>query len=67
MDPGITGGKGGVGGKQPLWLTQNKKSEASLFALLENNHKEWLERIENGYFDGADEEALKSILSEMQV
>ena len=41
--------------------------EASLFALLENNHKEWLDRIENGYFDGADEEALKSILSEMQV
>ena len=27
MDLGITGGKGGVGGKQPLWLTQNKKSK----------------------------------------
>ncbi len=41
--------------------------EAALFALLENNHQAWLERIENGFFDGADEEALKSILSEMQV
>jgi F-type H+-transporting ATPase subunit alpha len=41
--------------------------EKSLFALLENNHSAWLERIENGFFDKDDEEALKSILSEMQV
>ena len=41
--------------------------EAALFALLENNHTGWLERIENGYFDKDDEEKLKSILTEMQV
>ncbi len=41
--------------------------EAGLFALLENKYGSWLERIEAGYYDEADEEALKSILAEMQV
>ena len=41
--------------------------EAGLFALLENKYGSWLERIETGYYDEADEEALKSILAEMQV
>ena len=41
--------------------------EASLYARLENNHKNWLERIEAGYFDKEDEEALKEILLEMKV
>jgi F-type H+-transporting ATPase subunit alpha len=41
--------------------------EASLYARLENNYGDWLNRIENGYFDKEDEEKLKSILSEMKV
>ena len=41
--------------------------EASLYARLENNYSDWLNRIENGYFDKEDEEKLKSILSEMKV
>ena len=41
--------------------------EASLYARLENNHKNWLDRIEAGYFDKEDEEALKEILLEMKV
>ncbi len=41
--------------------------EASLFARLENNYSDWLNRIENGYFDKEDEEKLRSILSEMKV
>ena len=41
--------------------------EARLFAKLENEHGEWLSRIEGGSFDEADEQALKDILSSMQV
>ena len=41
--------------------------EASLYARLENSYSDWLNRIENGYFDKEDEEKLKSILSEMKV
>ncbi len=40
--------------------------EKSLFAKLENENGKWLERIEAGYFDEQDEEALKSILAQMQ-
>lgn len=41
--------------------------EARLFAKLENEHSEWLGRIEAGYYDETDEEKLKSVLAEMQV
>ena len=41
--------------------------EARLFAKLENEHGEWLARIEAGFYEKEDEEALKSILAEMQV
>ncbi len=41
--------------------------EKNLFLKLENEKGEWLKRIEAGYYDEADEEELKSVLSEMQV
>ncbi len=41
--------------------------EHNLFLKLENEKGEWLKRIEAGYYDEADEEELKSVLSEMQV
>jgi len=41
--------------------------EARLFAKLENEHSVWLERVECGYFDDEDEQALKDILSTVQV
>ena len=41
--------------------------EKNLFAKLENNYNNWLERIESGSFDQEDETELKSILAEMQV
>ncbi len=41
--------------------------EAKLFAKLENEHGEWLARIEAGFYEKEDEEVLKSILAEMQV
>ncbi len=41
--------------------------EARLFAKLENEHGEWLSRIEAGYYEKEDEEALKGILAEMKV
>jgi F-type H+-transporting ATPase subunit alpha len=41
--------------------------EARLFAKLENEHGEWLSRIENGYYEKEDEQALKEILAEMKV
>ncbi len=40
--------------------------EARLSAKLENQHRAWLERIENGYFEDSDIEDLKKILSEVQ-
>lgn len=44
-----------------------KKYEANLFAVMENKYKEWLERIEKGSFDEADEQELIKILGEVQV
>ena len=44
-----------------------KEYEKNLFATLENKYGKWLERIESGSFDEADESELKSILAEMQV
>ena len=41
--------------------------ETRLFAKLENEKREWLSRIESGYFDESDEEELKTVLKEMQV
>ncbi len=41
--------------------------EARLFAKLENENGDWLERIESGYYEQSDEDKLKSILSQMQV
>ena len=41
--------------------------EKNLFAMLENKYGKWLERIESGSFDEADENELKAILSEMRV
>ncbi len=41
--------------------------EAQLFAKLENKHGAWLQRIESGAYDDADEQELKAILTEMQV
>ncbi len=41
--------------------------EAGLFAKLQNEHPDWLGRIEAGYYDDSDEEQLKAILSEMKV
>ena len=41
--------------------------EAQLFAKLENKHGAWLQRIESGAYDEADEQELKTILTEMQV
>ena len=41
--------------------------EKNLFALLENKYGKWLERIESGCYDEADENELKAILSEMRV
>ncbi len=44
-----------------------KEYEARLFAKLINEHGEWLSRIESGFYEKEDEDALKNILSEMQV
>ena len=41
--------------------------EHNLFLKLENEKGEWLKRIEAGYYDEADEEELKAVLSEVQV
>ncbi|MBO5024151.1 MAG: F0F1 ATP synthase subunit alpha [Clostridia bacterium] len=41
--------------------------EARLFAKIENEHGEWLSRIESGFYEKEDEEALKGILAEMKV
>ncbi len=40
--------------------------EARLFAKLENEKGKWLERIESGFYDQADEDELKSILEELR-
>ena len=41
--------------------------EARLFAKLENEHGDWISRIESGSFDEADVDELKGVLTEMQV
>lgn len=43
-----------------------KEYEANLFAKLESAHNDWLKRIEDGFFDEADEAALKNILSSLE-
>ncbi len=44
-----------------------KEYEKNLYSLLENRHKDWLERIESGLFEDAEIEDLKAILGEMKV
>ncbi len=41
--------------------------EQNLFAKLENEHGDWLQRIESGLYDPEDEETLRAVLTEMQV
>ena len=41
--------------------------EQNLFAKLENEHGDWLERIESGLYEPEDEETLRAVLTEMQV
>lgn len=41
--------------------------EERLFAKLENQHGDWLARIEAGQYEPSDEQELRSILAEMQV
>ena len=41
--------------------------EKNLFLKLENEKGDWLKRIEAGFYDEANEEELKAVLSEMQV
>ena len=41
--------------------------EARLFAKLENEHGDWLARIESGSFEESDIAELKAILKELQV
>ena len=41
--------------------------ETRLYAKLENQYGDWLQRIEDGYYEQEDEDKLKAILSEMQV
>ncbi|MBR4100165.1 MAG: F0F1 ATP synthase subunit alpha [Clostridia bacterium] len=43
-----------------------KEYEANLFAKLESAYNDWLKRIEDGFFDEADEAALKNILSSLE-
>ena len=43
-----------------------KEYEANLFARLENSHSDWLKRIEDGYFEDSDMEALKNILKSLE-
>ena len=48
-------------------VSQVHEYEKRLFAKLENEHGKWLERIEAGYYETEDEEALKAVLAQMQV
>ena len=43
-----------------------KEYEERLYSLLENRHKDWLDRIENGLFEEAEIADLKAILTEMK-
>ena len=51
----------------PVPVSRVHEYEKNLFLKLENEKGEWLKRIEAGYYDDADEEELKAVLSEMQV
>ncbi len=51
----------------PVPVSKVHEYEHNLFLKLENEKGEWLKRIEAGYYDEADEEELKAVLSEMQV
>ncbi len=44
-----------------------KKYESALYFKLENEHEQWLNRIEGGSFDDEDIASLKKILTEVQV
>ena len=44
-----------------------KAYEKKLYALLENRHKDWLSRVEEGLFEDCDVDKLKEILSDMKV
>ena len=48
-------------------VTEVHEYENRLFAKLENEYGNWLERIESGYYDEEDENKLKEVLAEMQV
>ena len=43
-----------------------KEYEERLYSLLENRHKDWLERIESGLYEEAEIADLKAILTEMK-
>ena len=47
-------------------VNQVKEYEANLFARLENSHSDWLKRIEDGFFEDSDMEALKNILKSLE-
>ena len=51
----------------PVPVSKVHEYEKNLFLKLENEKGEWLKRIEAGFYDEADEEELKAVLSEMQV
>ena len=40
--------------------------EQQLFALLEDKHAEWLDRIEHNYFEDSDIQELKSLLEDLR-
>ncbi len=44
-----------------------REYEQQLFAKLENEYGDWLQRIESGSFDEEDEAVLRTVLTEMQV
>ena len=44
-----------------------KKYEYALYERLESKYSDWLKRIEDGFYDEADEQTLKNILTEVQV
>ncbi len=48
-------------------VNEVREYEIRLFAKLENQHGDWLARIEAGQYEPSDEEELCSILAEMQV
>ena len=48
-------------------VSKVKEYESRLFAKLNNEYGEWLKRIEDNFFEEEDIEALKKVLSEVQV